>query len=224
LLNRRPIFADVKRILIITLFMAAVSSCQLRKPVVVAQTDTVAAIAPILPEDPNAGMVQDTAIRGLVPEAPPVFADMHNYNKTMTQLNLESDPGDTGRPSQQQLFTDMLYDAYNRYTPDDAKLKALSSAYAGCQIRVIGGSWCDDTRMHVPRLLKVLDMSGFKADDFSYSGVNRAKKPLNGNGPAAGMAIDRVPLIIVYRNGVEKGRIVETPRKSIESDLLDLLR
>lgn len=204
--------------------MAAVSSCQLRKPLVVAQTDTVSAVAPILPEDPNAGMVQDTAIRGLVPEAPPVFADMHNYNKTITQLNLESDPADTGRPSQQQLFTDMLYEAYNRYTPDETKLKALSSAYAGCQIRVIGGSWCDDTRMHVPRLLKVLDMSGFKPEDFTYSGVNKAKKPLNGNGPAAGMAIDRVPLIIVYRNGVEKGRIVETPRKSIESDLLDLLR
>lgn len=205
--------------------MAAVSSCQLRKPVAVAaKPDTLATIAPILPEDPNAGMVQDTAIRGLVPEAPPVFANMHNYNKTMTQLNLESDPGDTGSPSQQQIFTDMLYESYNGYTPDEGKLKALSSAYAGCQIRVIGGSWCDDTRMHVPRLLKVLDMSGFTADDFSYSGVNKSKKPLNGNGPAAGMTIDRVPLIIVYRNGAEKGRIVETPRKSIESDLLDLLR
>jgi hypothetical protein len=215
----------VKRILILTLFMAAVSSCKLPKPIAVAApTDTARVIAPVLPEDPNAGMVQDTAIRGLVPEAPPISVEMHNYNKTITQLNLESDPADTGRPSQQQVFTDMLYDAYNRYTPDEGKIKALGAAYAGCQIRVVGGSWCDDTRMHVPRLLKVLDMSGFKSEDFSYSGVNRAKKPLNQNGPAAGMAIDRVPLIIVYRNGVEKGRIVETPRKSIENDLLDLLR
>jgi len=189
-----------------------------------AKSDTMTAAIPIPPQDPNAGMVQDTGVRGVVPEAPPIIVDMRNYNKTMTQLNLESDHGDTGRPSQQQIFTDMLYESYNRYTPDEAKVKALSGAYAGCQIRAIGGSWCDDTRMHIPSLLKVLDMSGFNADDFSYSGVNRTKKPLNGNGPAAGMAIDRVPLIIVYRNGVELGRIVETPRKNIESDLLSLLR
>lgn len=215
----------MKRLLTITLFIAILSSCQLRKPIVTAApADTAIAVAPVPPGDPNAGMVQDTAIRGLVPQPPPVFADMHIYNKTMTQLNLESDPADTGRPSQQQLFTDQLYDAYNRYTPDDEKLKALRGAYEGCAIRVIGGSWCDDTRLHVPRLLKVLDMSGFGAQNFSYSGVNRAKKALNANGPAGNMTIDRVPLIIVYRNGIEKGRIVETPRKSIESDLLDLLR
>ena len=118
----------------------------------------------------------------------------------------------------------MLGTQYPLYRPDPAKLAQLRSALQGIEIYVAGGAWCDDTRREMPRLAALLDQCNFPAENFHYSGVNRAKKALNENGFAAKPGLTLVPLIAVYRNGVELGRITEIPKKSLEADLLDILR
>jgi len=41
--------------------------------------------------------------------------------------------------------------------------------------------------------------------------------------PVKSFQLVRVPTIIVYQNGVEKGRIIEYPMHSIEADLLKIM-
>jgi uncharacterized protein (DUF1015 family) len=38
------------------------------------------------------------------------------------------------------------------------------------------------------------------------------------------LEIEKVPTFIVYRNGEEIGRIIETPIKSMEEDLYEILK
>ena len=35
--------------------------------------------------------------------------------------------------------------------------------------------------------------------------------------------IEKAPTFIVYINGQERGRIIETPQKSVEEDLIDII-
>ncbi|MBU6324999.1 MAG: hypothetical protein KJS92_05875 [Bacteroidetes bacterium] len=158
------------------------------------------------------------------PSSPANSMSMAVYNKLMSDVNIESDREDVGSPSNRQQFLDILGTQYPLYRPDPAKLSQLRNALQGVEIYVAGGAWCDDTRREVPRLVSLLDQCDFPAGNFHYSGVNRAKKPLNENGFAAKPGLTLVPLIAVYRNGVELGRITEIPKKSLEADLLDILR
>lgn len=89
-----------------------------------------------------------------------------------------------------------------------------------CSMLVILGTWCSDSHELVPQLIKVLDLAGWKQPELI--GVDRKKqsskvdiKPLN---------IEYIPVIIVFDKGKELGRIVETTKKSIEEDLLEILQ
>lgn len=84
---------------------------------------------------------------------------------------------------------------------------------------IILGTWCSDSREHLPALMKVCDLAGIT--DIELIGVNH-KKTSTGLDLST-YQIEYVPLIIVYVNGKEKGRIIESPKKSIEADLLNLL-
>jgi hypothetical protein len=206
--------------------VAVLASCHGKKLVVASterMTDTVR-FMPIPPEDPNADLMGDTAISGLVPEAPPEEVRMDIYNRLNTLITLETDFSDTAMPNQQRIFTEQSYAVYQAYQPDAKAIETIKAGLSGVEIRVIGGAWCDDTRKHVPHLAKVLDLAGFNQDMFQYHGVDKAKKPLNAYGYASKVAVSKVPLIVVFRNGSEIGRITENPKKSVEADLAQILR
>ena len=175
---------------------------------------------PIMPDTAAARKIKPDTLPGLQINN----MSMAVYNKLMNDLNIESDREDVGNPSNRQQFLEILGAQYPQYRPDQAKIAQLSQSLQGVEIYVAGGAWCDDTRREVPRLVALLDQCNFPANNFHYSGVNRAKKPLNENGFAAKPGLTLVPLIAVYRNGVELGRITEIPKKSLEADLLDILR
>jgi hypothetical protein len=106
--------------------------------------------------------------------------------------------------------------------PDAAAAKALAGVPPGAEVTVFLGTWCGDSRRHVPRLWKALDAAGgavpFKV---RYIGVDRDKKE-----PAADITacdVHFVPTLIVTRDGHELGRIVEEPLHGVEGDLLALL-
>lgn len=113
------------------------------------------------------------------------------------------------------------FNAYYPYKPVMGELYAKKPY--GLVVKAVGGNWCSDTRMQVPRLCKVLHLLGISPDNFDYYTVNKEKKPVNDDF-ASTVKIDRVPLIIFYIDGKEIGRIVENPQKSIEEDLLKMLQ
>jgi hypothetical protein len=114
---------------------------------------------------------------------------------------------------------------YESYAPPDAAIEKLREAATALKhdvrVDVVFGSWCGDSREQVPKFLKVRSLLGGGLLPSSYFGVTRDKK----SPPEAvqGRDIERVPTFIVSFRGSEIGRIVETPKESIEADLLEIL-
>ena len=108
---------------------------------------------------------------------------------------------------------------YNTYAPKKSVIRKLKKKKK-ISVLVILGTWCSDSKEHVPALLKVCDEAGIK--NIAMIGVNREKvsTPVK----IYSYQVSYVPLIIIYRNKTEIGRIVETPKKSIEEDLLKIIR
>lgn len=108
---------------------------------------------------------------------------------------------------------------YAEYKPAMSVVDELAE-FKKCSVLVILGTWCSDSHELVPQLMKVMDLAGWKQPELI--GVDRKKKcskidikPLN---------IEYVPVIIVFEKEKEKGRIIETTKKSIEEDLLEILQ
>jgi thiol-disulfide isomerase/thioredoxin len=107
------------------------------------------------------------------------------------------------------------------YTPDPEAVAQLQKLDHPVQIDVYFGSWCSDSKLHVPAFIKVLDVVSSPLISVSYIGIphdRAARAKFYG-----GKDIQRIPTFIVGVDGVEKGRIVETPAKSVERDLVDIL-
>ena len=141
-----------------------------------------------------------------------------------------------GRVTREAIVSNIAgWDAgYFEYEPDEAILGELGGLLDGISLVVVLGTWCSDSHEQVPRLWKVLDRLGFSSGNMKTFAVERAKAASDA---ALGQdlidwsksvrdyyAIKAVESIIVYRGGAELGRIVEAPAKSIEADLLEILR
>jgi thiol-disulfide isomerase/thioredoxin len=114
---------------------------------------------------------------------------------------------------------------YEKYEPDGSALDRLRQSASALEndlaIDVIFGSWCGDSREQVPKFLKIQHEIGRKLLPAKLLAVDRSKK--NPEDAVAGKGIERVPTFIVYWKGVEIGRIVETPKSSVEADLAEIL-
>ncbi len=109
---------------------------------------------------------------------------------------------------------------HQAYQPEKFVIQKIKKRAGGIKIVIILGTWCSDSREHVPAFYTVCDQAGI--DEIELIAVNRKK--ISPGLDLSGFAIEYVPLIIVYVNGKEKGRIVESPKKNLETDLLKLLR
>ena len=115
---------------------------------------------------------------------------------------------------------------YDGYEPNAAVLDELRHVgHRGVSVSLFFGTWCGDSRREVPRLLKLLDRSGFDPRDIRLIAVDDADEALKRSpgGEEQGLEIYRVPTTIVWRDGAEAGRIVEFPARSLERDLLAIL-
>jgi thiol-disulfide isomerase/thioredoxin len=109
----------------------------------------------------------------------------------------------------------------NLYSPSPKAIEFLKSYDKPIMIEVIYGSWCRDSKMHVPEFIKVMEKAENPNIRVRYIGVDRKK-----NDPerlAKKRKIERVPTFIVFQKGKELGRIIETPEISIEDDLVKIL-
>lgn len=112
---------------------------------------------------------------------------------------------------------DWLKRGTDKYTPDSNSVKFLKKNLANYELVVLMGTWCDDSQNLIPKLNKVLQVTGYPMAKYTMYGVDRAKTTKYIEHKL--YKLDKVPTIIVYKNHVEIGRIVETVKKSIEKDL-----
>jgi hypothetical protein len=119
------------------------------------------------------------------------------------------------------IFGTYYRDEYERYAVDDSTASRLAGSWQEITITVVMATWCGDSREQVGRFFKILDRTGFPTDKITLISVDKKKK--GGSVLLENLDIQKVPTFIVYRNGKEAGRIIETPTDTLEKDLLLIL-
>ncbi|MBX2846250.1 MAG: thioredoxin family protein [Saprospiraceae bacterium] len=117
------------------------------------------------------------------------------------------------------------FDKKNEYQPASGVTPELATALEDKQILAFFGSWCGDSKRHVPEFYSVLDAVNFDSDQLKVVAVNnkRDQYKKSPGGEEQGLNIHRVPTFIVYdKKGNELGRIVESPVETMEKDLLKI--
>lgn len=111
---------------------------------------------------------------------------------------------------------------YDNYIVDELILKAIASNASTLKIDVYLGTWCSDSRQHVPVFIKILaalENSGLAVKFFN---VEKKADP-NMKYYVAEPQVERVPTFIFYRDDREIGRIIENPAKTMAEDFLDII-
>ncbi len=113
---------------------------------------------------------------------------------------------------------------FANYSPESSTTDSISK-YNAYKIAIIGGEWCSDTRTQVPRFIKILKKINFSTLNLTLFMVDKNKECLGCESfLKEKYAIKRVPTFIIYDySEKEIGRIVETPIRSLEGDLLKIL-
>lgn len=119
------------------------------------------------------------------------------------------------------VFGEYYQQDYDIYRPDETVLKQLSPKTRDVAITIVLASWCGDSREQLPRFMKILDQIGFDFGKLHMIAVDSYKTGREVD--VAPFNIERVPTFIFFRNGREIGRIIETPRQTLEADMFDML-
>lgn len=125
----------------------------------------------------------------------------------------------------QILFNDLqkepsfkwLESGINAYKPDMQDMAFLQQHLANYSIVTVMGTWCEDSQILVPKLLKVMGMVNYPMPMYTMYGVDRNKQTKYGESKFYN--ITRVPAFILVKDNEEVGRITESVSKSIEADL-----
>ena len=110
---------------------------------------------------------------------------------------------------------------YFQYEPEPRVIEDLKSLLTSLEVTIVLGTWCGDSLREVPRLLKVLDLLEIPQNDITIIAVDQSKSIPEET--IEELQIEKVPTIIIYKDGLEIGRIVETPIETFEKDILYLL-
>lgn len=124
---------------------------------------------------------------------------------------------------QQQPYSKWFTKNYNEYTTNQQIKKQLTAlSLKGINIEIFMGTWCGDSKREVPRFLKILDDINFEKKNVKIIGTGGSDSlyKQSPQGQEKGKGIFRVPVFIVYKNGIEMGRINEFAATTLERDLL----
>lgn len=112
---------------------------------------------------------------------------------------------------------------YDMYELDKKELEKISAdKLKDVKITIVLGTWCGDTKREIPRFIKVLETIKFDEKNLNLIFVNREKK--NPFGDIEPLKVKNIPTIIICRGDKELGRIIETPKETLEKDLVELLK
>ncbi|MCK6615810.1 MAG: thioredoxin family protein [Ignavibacteriaceae bacterium] len=126
-----------------------------------------------------------------------------------------------------EAFTDTNFgwwyeSGYRDYEINESAIDDLNPDPEEITITVVLGTWCGDSRREFPHFAKLMDLIGFPRKNITIIAVNRSK--VAEGDEVAALDIQFVPTFIVYRNGNEIGRIIESPALSLEEDLAAILK
>lgn len=149
---------------------------------------------------------------------------MVNCQPAEQQVNPDTQPeppillGLTDRTAfQQDEALSWFQQNYDAYQINWEFLPRADSSFKTLTFTIVMGTWCPDSRREVPRFYKILDTLGIADDQIILINVDRSKRTPNGE--ETGLDIQNIPTFIIYWNGTEIGRIVESPEETLESDL-----
>ena len=155
----------------------------------------------------------------LLSSAPSIFAQ--NYNTKIADPKLNNQKVLVGRCNKAGLtagtYGVYFESQYDYYHPSGKYVGKLQEKINQVDIKIVFGTWCSDSKVQVPRFYKILDLAGFNEKKLTIIGVNRDKNAVSMN--IEDMNVVLVPTFIVYQHGKELGRIIETPKKTLEKDL-----
>lgn len=111
--------------------------------------------------------------------------------------------------------------AYNMYEVDSAATEELKANFNDVKIKIVMGTWCEDSRREVPRLFKILDAIFYRTQSLTIISVNRDKVGLEDE--VDGLKIEFVPTFIFTKDNEELGRIIEMPYDTLEKDMIEFI-
>jgi thiol-disulfide isomerase/thioredoxin len=106
---------------------------------------------------------------------------------------------------------------YGYYKVDTNSVKILSKLTKDKTIKVILGTWCEDSKFQVPNFIKLLDALKISEDQVKFIAVDGNKKVEDGS--IDKLKIEKVPTFIIGdKMGNEIGRITESPKETLEKE------
>ena len=114
-----------------------------------------------------------------------------------------------------------LVKEYNDYTLTEEMEDAIEDKLKEFTITIFMGTWCEDSQNQVPKFYKILEEVDYPSRKITL--ITMARDKTTPENYEAGLNITNVPTFIFYKNGKEINRIVESPRVSLEQDMIDIL-
>ncbi len=119
-------------------------------------------------------------------------------------------------------ITQWFLPEYNSYSVDEETLKSINpDLIPELEIFIVMGTWCSDSQREVPRFIKITEFIDLQLGQLVIAGVDKNKQAESI--PIVRMGIELVPTFIFYYEGEEIGRIVESPRETLEKDILNIM-
>lgn len=110
---------------------------------------------------------------------------------------------------------------FRAYSPNPETVEAIRRIDGPLHVTLYLGTWCDDSKVYAPPLLKTLRAIGRPDWTYQIIALDRSKRDPEGRAERHGVTF--VPTAIFHRNGTELGRIVEVPEESVEKDWFKIL-
>ena len=122
---------------------------------------------------------------------------------------------------QKTPFDSWFASGFNEYKPNEEVINQLKDKVTNITVTIFMGTWCEDSHNQVPDFYKVLEACQFKERGITLIAMDKDKTtPKNLEN---GLKITNVPTFIFYEKGIEINRIVESPKISLEQDMLTIL-
>jgi hypothetical protein len=130
-----------------------------------------------------------------------------------------------GTSAKSDLMNDKAFswfrEGYSTYQPDARAVSTIRSQAQTLHIEVFGGTWCSDTHDLLPGFYKGMDAAGLTDSQITLHLVNREKKTPDGS--AEKYHITNVPTFIIFKGDKQLGKIVESPKTTVEGDIAAIL-
>lgn len=124
----------------------------------------------------------------------------------------------------QDIFGQYFKTQKETYKPKSSFISKINSftKNGDYEFVVIFGDWCSDSKLQVGRFDKILDELTIPIDKKKFIAVDRSKSGRQVD--VKKYRLQYVPTFIVYKGGLEIGRIVESPDRTLEKDLYNILK